>query len=210
MNDQTNHRVGGCREGGFTLIEMMITLALAGIFFAAITSAFIAQNKGYQVRDEITDMMQGARVAMDMMTREMRMASSFSFPNQSYKNQDGSYSKVIFQADVNGPTNGVLVPETIVYDLYDSTLLGGVKAIGRKRGTETKQPLALNASSLSFTMYSDPLDLSQQATNEADVVLIEINLTVRTANKDEGYSLNNGYRTYTLTSFVSPRNLAFN
>ena len=43
----------------------------------------------------------------------------------------------------------------------------------------------------------------------ADVRLIRITITGRTAKPDPSYSANGGYRTYTLMTGVAPRNLGF-
>jgi hypothetical protein len=38
---------------------------------------------------------------------------------------------------------------------------------------------------------------------------IQINIRVKTAQSDPSYTANGGFRTYTLTSMVTPRNLAY-
>jgi len=43
--------------------------------------------------------------------------------------------------------------------------------------------------------------------DEADIRQIKITITARTAKPDPGYGLNSGYRTYTLTSTLTPPNL---
>ncbi len=59
---------------GFTLTEIMVALAVAGILLASIYNLYISQSKTYTVQEEISDMQQNARVAMDILSRHIRMA----------------------------------------------------------------------------------------------------------------------------------------
>jgi len=62
------------KESGFTLVEMLIAMTIGLIIMAALSSTFFMQRKIYDVQDQVVEMVQNARVAMDMMTREIRMA----------------------------------------------------------------------------------------------------------------------------------------
>jgi type IV pilus assembly protein PilW len=59
---------------GFTLVELMITMAISGIVIAAIYSAYISQQRTYLAQEQVAEMQQNIRAAMDIMTREIRMA----------------------------------------------------------------------------------------------------------------------------------------
>ncbi|GAI93400.1 unnamed protein product, partial [marine sediment metagenome] len=58
----------------------------------------------------------------------------------------------------------------------------------------------------SLTFQYEDADGNPPAT-AADVRRIEVTITIRTAKPDPDYTLNGGYRTYTLTSVITPRNL---
>jgi len=60
-------------EQGFTLIELLIAMALALVVIGSLASTFIIQQKTYNTQEQIVEMTQNARAAMDMMTREIRM-----------------------------------------------------------------------------------------------------------------------------------------
>lgn len=60
-------------EPGFTLTELLITMAITGVIIGAIVSSFITQRKSYARQEQITAMLQSVRTAMDMMVREIRM-----------------------------------------------------------------------------------------------------------------------------------------
>jgi len=59
---------------GMTLVELLIVLAVGSILMGAMLGAFINQQKSYAVQDQVIDMQQGLRAAVDRMTREIRMA----------------------------------------------------------------------------------------------------------------------------------------
>jgi prepilin-type N-terminal cleavage/methylation domain-containing protein len=61
-------------ERGFTLIELMIALAIAGILLVSIYNLYISQSTTYTVQEQVSDMQQNARVAMDIVSRHIRMA----------------------------------------------------------------------------------------------------------------------------------------
>jgi len=61
------------RERGFTLIELLIAMALGLVVIASLASTFVIQQKTYNAQEQIAEMTQNGRAAMDMMTREIRM-----------------------------------------------------------------------------------------------------------------------------------------
>ncbi len=62
------------RKDGVTLIELLIALTLSGILIAVLYRAFIAQQDNYTVQDQVAEMQQNVRIAIDQMTKEIRMA----------------------------------------------------------------------------------------------------------------------------------------
>ena len=62
------------KNKGLTLIELMVALVITGILVAAIYRTFIGQQKTYTVQEQVVDMQQNARAAVNRMTTEMRMA----------------------------------------------------------------------------------------------------------------------------------------
>ena len=59
---------------GVTLIELMIALAISAALVAALYGTFLTQQHTYVVQDDVLDMQQNVRVALNEMIREIRMA----------------------------------------------------------------------------------------------------------------------------------------
>jgi len=73
------------RVQGFTLIELLIAMALALVIIASLSSTFIIQQKTYRTQEQIAEMTQNARAAIDIMTREIRM-TGYGIINSNYSN----------------------------------------------------------------------------------------------------------------------------
>ncbi len=59
---------------GFTLVELMITMVLAGLIVTAIYSAYRAMDKVYRSQQQVAEMQQNLRSAMNFLVRDIRMA----------------------------------------------------------------------------------------------------------------------------------------
>jgi len=62
------------KEEGMTLVELLVAMAISGIVVAAVYTAFITQQKSYTVQDQVAETQQNARVGLDLIAREVRMA----------------------------------------------------------------------------------------------------------------------------------------
>lgn len=197
---------------GFTLIELLIAMAVGLIVLSATYAVFTAQNKELNKQEQIVVMQQNARMAMEMMTREIMMAgygASSLHPPLCSTTCVGitaaNADSISFSADLDdsgSTTSGS--NENITYDLYTSD---GVQVLGRASNGGFHQPAVENIYSsptkpaLAFT-YQDanggpPADLSS-------IRRIRITVTARTANIDRDLG---DYHYYTLESNVTPRNL---
>ena len=62
------------RENGFTLIEVLVSTGILAIFMASVAGAYLAQEKAMRVEEEITDMQQNGRIAMDYIEASLKNA----------------------------------------------------------------------------------------------------------------------------------------
>ncbi len=59
---------------GFTLVELMITLLIAGVIISAIYSAYSTQNRVFTAQEAVAEMQQNIRTGLAVMNRDIRMA----------------------------------------------------------------------------------------------------------------------------------------
>jgi len=59
---------------GITLIELLVALVICGMVIAGIYRVFVAQTKAYTVQDQVVEVQQSVRSAMEILLRDLRMA----------------------------------------------------------------------------------------------------------------------------------------
>jgi type IV pilus assembly protein PilW len=107
-------------ENGFSIIELLVALALTGIVMVAVYKSLSSQQKTYLAQDEVAAMQQDLRAVMEIMVKEIRMAGFdptsskqfgfISLPSPGnpgfgrYTSSDG----IAFYADSDNSPNGVL------------------------------------------------------------------------------------------------------
>jgi prepilin-type N-terminal cleavage/methylation domain-containing protein len=62
------------RQRGFSLIELLIGIALCSVLSLALYEVFSSQHRIYTVQDDVAEMQQNARVAVETLARTVRMA----------------------------------------------------------------------------------------------------------------------------------------
>jgi type IV pilus assembly protein PilW len=191
---------------GVTLIELMVALVMGLATIAAVYSIHLIQVKQRIVQEDVMAMQQNARAAMDLMTRELRMAGydplgvnrddsgANDFPGVAHHP-----TELHIKSDLNG--NGILTDsnESIVF-LHDPSTL----SLKRRVGIGGRQPVAEHIQSLGIQYFDAHGAFTTEATQ---VRMIELTLTAQTEHPDFSYSKNNGFRTLTIRSRIVPRNL---
>jgi prepilin-type N-terminal cleavage/methylation domain-containing protein len=64
------------REAGFTLIELLIVMGMLGIVITAIYSLYLTHQRSAYTQDEVVEVQQNVRIAMDSITRDIRNAGT--------------------------------------------------------------------------------------------------------------------------------------
>lgn len=62
------------RNKGITLIELLVALVITGTLVGAVYRTFIGQQKTYTVQEQVVDMQQNVRAAINRMMTDIRMA----------------------------------------------------------------------------------------------------------------------------------------
>ena len=217
-------------DRGFTLVELMIAMAVGMIVLGAVYALFTVQSKHLANQEQLAELHQNARVAMDIMVRDISMAgynqtnpatiasvprctnalvtAGTSCVGITYAGSD----TIKFTADLNG--NGSIMPDDPSAGdnadenvAYDADLSLSIKSFRRNskytKSGSSYQPVVEYVDSLSFEYYDGATPPALTAVL-ADIRRIQITVTTRTANIDPDTG---DYRYYTLKSYVTPRNL---
>lgn len=187
------------KNSGFSLIELLVAMGIGMVVLAAVTTTFMSQTRFYSAQEQINQMEQNARGALDLITRELKMAG--------YKPAGGGFygvtynaSELLIQADLDSSgaiSTSSSANEQITY-AYDATN----QQITRKVGTGTAEVLAENITAFTFSY----LDSSGTATTvSSSIRQVKIDVTARTASTDPNYG---DYHTYQVSATITPPNLA--
>lgn len=183
-------------NAGATLIELLISMAIMTMVMGAITTTFISQRKTYALQEDVAGMTQQAQMALDLVTRELRTAGTnptgATFTPVTY-----SPTQLDIRTDLNGNGTTTDPDEHIIY-AYDTPPL----RLTRDTGSGA-QSVAENIQAFTFRY----LDSAGQPTAVSSAIRqLQLTITARTARPDPTYAVNQGYRTYSLTSVITLRN----
>jgi type IV pilus assembly protein PilW len=64
----------GWNARGMTLIELLAVLVICALLVGGIYRVFISQTRAYTVQDQVLEVQQNTRAAMDILLRDLRMA----------------------------------------------------------------------------------------------------------------------------------------
>jgi type IV pilus assembly protein PilW len=169
---------------GFTIVELLVAMALTGLVAAAIYKAFGSQQKVYSMQDQAAEMQQDMRAAMEVMVTELRMAG-YDPTRAGYDPKveagagfkSATSSSIEFTADLNkngkvfpasllapaGPDDATLATdpgEWVRYALTNDANSDGIAdnenslGLGRKVWSGALQPIAENIEAINF-VYLD-------------------------------------------------------
>lgn len=177
-------------NSGFTLIEVMISMVIAGILASGMYSVYAIQSRSYTVQDQISEMQQILRSAMSVMTREIRMAAFNPTGNCNAKILIDNDTLFTFETCDNDH-NDYSVAYQITYNLYgaytDSVTqndLGRIRQIPNG-STASNSPLAEDIDGLEF-QYLDT-DGAVTAVN-SEIRTVEVSMLIRAGSMDRKYT----------------------
>jgi len=178
-------------QRGLTLTELLITLAMTGFLAAGAYQMAIRQGKTYSAQDQVMDVQQGIRIALDQIVDDVQMAG--------YDN-DRTTSIVIDQPVVPGDNQLTISHEfddtterTVTYLVSGGQVLKQVtftNAVGTPT-TATSEPLLDGVLSLRFTYGLDTNNdgvadawVPAGSVGSARLVAIRVRLSARPTHPD--------------------------
>jgi len=92
------------KNSGITLVELLVSLAIFGLVTGGLYRTFVSQQKVYVVQDQVVDMQQNLRGAVNRMVNEIRMAGLGNIPMVLPVTSGGKTFPNVINPD--SPTNG--------------------------------------------------------------------------------------------------------
>jgi prepilin-type N-terminal cleavage/methylation domain-containing protein len=205
-----NHR-------GFTLVEMMLVLAISTIVLAAMYSVFTIANKNFTTQNVAANVQQNLRSAIGLMARDIRLAGLDPADSDNFGIAYAAQTKIRFtmDSDGGGDFNGIVDEanfEEITYEFQGSQVM---QTLYETVTTSSPNTAALisNITNLNFAYFdaasTNLIDSSLSPPRVpddklADIRTVEILVThEEPAGRDEMVSR-------TLTRRVKCRNMAYN
>ena len=188
-------------QAGYTLVELMVAVALTGIVTVSIYKGYVSVSTGYDVQEQVVEVQQNARVGVDRMVRELRLAGCD--PDQAGV---GSFlqiddSTIRFTMDlIGGDTDGVDNDGDGITDEADEVLLsdGAIDDLGeditfslvgeelqRSDANGTTDTIIDNVNALRFFYYDQNNAITAVAAN---VRSVQLAVLVRASNEDYGFT----------------------
>jgi type IV pilus assembly protein PilW len=157
------------KEKGFTLIELMVVLAISGFIVAVVYVIYDSQQKSYTTQEQVSTMQQNLRAVMYFMQREIRMAGYDPLGTDRFSVTDIRRRDINNNLDVNGTGSleitidqdgdGVLGAgdETVYYAIADFPTASpdGNPDLARRIGAGARELFTENIVSLGFAYAFD-------------------------------------------------------
>ena len=224
------------KNHGFTLVEMLVVMAIFGLVMAGLYTVFVSSNRVYLAQEEIVGAQQEARTALEIIGRQVRMAGCIAEQNRiggadaiSAAAWGGDYrfgieaalvdagaktTALAFKADLDG--DGKTDAVRYVYYHGDhptasrrNTVTCQIKTwSGGAWINDTGEQLFLeNIQNLVLTYQLVDGSATETPVKLDEIRGVNVNLTARTGKVVEPYQGGKGYRTRQLISTIQIRNL---
>lgn len=195
-------------DRGFTLVEVMVALAISGIVLASIYSAFQSQQNSYVAQEQVSEMQQNVRIGLDMLSKDIRLAGYNPDGSAGTGFVDGinfdaepvntNATRIAFTADLDGDGTIDVVTQDVdgngTIDMSDmeriAYRLNGTNLQRFSTGAVNWQTVAENVENIEFQYVLD--DGSQTTTPTAaqlaNIRNVRISILVITEKSDKNYT----------------------
>jgi type IV pilus assembly protein PilW len=195
---------------GFTLLELLIAMALSVILMAAVYSTYYSQQKSYLVQEQLAAMQQNLRAAMFYMERDIRMAGYDPTRKAGVGITTADDDSISFTEDTDGDATPPF--QSVTYILNDND------ADGDDDLERNGDLIAENIEVLNFVyldkdsndLADDGLGNVKDAANIAKIRSVQVTVAARTGIEDPTYTdpaQGDHYRRKALSSNIKCRNL---
>lgn len=212
-------------EKGFSLIEVLVAVAISGVVMASIYSVYHANLKSSLTQEQVAAMQQNLRAAMLLMERDIRRAGYDPARSSGAGIQNANATSIRFTMDIhdgvdndgdgstdesdeagNGDGDVTDVNEDITYLRLDPDGDGKFDLFRRDAAVAGDQQIAENIDALDF-VYID--GAGNVTATVSEIRSVQITLVARTGYEDPGFVDSANYTNQQGTVVLSQQNDKF-
>ena len=190
-------------DSGFTLIELMITVAISGLVIVVVSWIYTQQQRVRNSQESVVDIQQNLRSAVYLIGQEIRMAGYDPTGKANARITAATTTSLSFDQDLTG--NGLLPPgedgDGDVNDPNENITLNLVPTLNPLKGPNIltrgstaagpAQPMIQNVEQLEFRYtlkgFQTPLPAPPNASQIDDIRSVTISMLVRAVAPETGF-----------------------
>jgi type IV pilus assembly protein PilW len=179
-----NHLSSMVSKRGYTILELLVAIAISAIFMGAIYSAYISQQRSTLGHEQVSAMQRNLRSALYYMEKEIRMAGCDPTGRTNAVIIQANASLMEFTGDINA--DGTIgTDEQITYSILNNNLVRNGIIIGENIDVlnfvyldgASPEPNALNPGITNVSASSIP-----------DIRSVQVTVLARTGKEDRHYT----------------------
>lgn len=176
-------------KNGFTLVELMVAMAIAGIVITVLAFTYTMQQRSATAQEQITEMQQNLRAGLAILERDIRMAG-FD-PTHTVAAPKGiitaTNNTLRITQDLNEDGDVADTGEDITYSLYIAA--DGIQKLGRNDNTGGlgNQAVAENIEALEFYYTMDDGSQVLAPLQPRNIRSIQVSLLARASRVDPDF-----------------------
>lgn len=142
------------KQSGYSLIELLIAIAVGSVILTLVVGFLYSQQQIHVTHNAVVDMQQGARTALTLMTREIRMAGYDPTGSAGAEIEQADVDSFTFTTDSDG--NGTLMVDSTTWEPNERIryAINTNGDLGRATGAGNLNAIAYNVDALEF-VYLD-------------------------------------------------------
>ncbi|MBF0101936.1 MAG: hypothetical protein HQK77_13610 [Desulfobacterales bacterium] len=175
---------------GFTLLEILISLAISGFLLIGVFASFDSQNQSYIDQQQVAAMQQNSRAALYHLTQDIHRAG-YHLPlikDTGFQTATAtSFRFAYFDIDSEAI-------ETITYQLYDAYSDGDFD-LGKRINNGVIMPVAEHIEQIEFFYTLADGTQTTSPTNLNRIVAIDVSILARTEKENRQMQFGTSFRT---------------
>jgi type IV pilus assembly protein PilW len=135
---------------GFSLVELLVTLAIVGMMMTAVYAVHLSNLRAVRVEEDRVEMQQDQRIAVDFIARELRLAGYDRAESLIPTIVDARSNFIYFTADLNDDGDVNDAGEHVSFCMFDSDtglalsyITGDDISVGQGTPTDVDGPISL-------------------------------------------------------------------